>query len=240
MLLVKNLYANYGERDILKNISFSLGKGETLSIIGPSGCGKSTLLLTLADLKEFNSGKVKDDFKDKGLILQNHGLFPWKTIKENILLGLITREILKEESEKLTKAIATSLNITNILNKYPAEVSGGERQRAAVARVLVLNPELLLMDEPSSALDSINKEVFQNILCKIQSEYNMSYIIVTHNIEEAVVLGKRIAVMVNGEIKSVIDNNCYGKNDIRKTYEFFDKCTEVRVLLETLGEGIYE
>lgn len=240
MLLVKNLYANYGERDILKNISFSLGKGETLSIIGPSGCGKSTLLLTLADLKEFNSGKVKDDFKDKGLILQNHGLFPWKTIKENILLGLITREISKEESEKLTKTISTSLNITNILNKYPAEVSGGERQRAAVARVLVLNPELLLMDEPSSALDSINKEVFQNLLCKIQSEYNMSYIIVTHNIEEAVVLGKRIAVMVNGEIKSVIDNNCYGKNDIRKTYEFFDKCTEVRVLLETLGEGIYE
>lgn len=240
MLSVKNLYANYGKRDILKNISFSLGKGETLSIIGPSGCGKSTLLLTLADLKEFNSGEVQDNFKDKGLILQNHGLFPWKTIKENILLGLIAKETSKEDAEKLTSYIAMSLNITHILNKYPAEVSGGEKQRAAVARVLVLNPELLLMDEPSSALDSINKEIFQNLLCKIQRDYNISYIIVTHNIEEAVILGKRIAIMVNGEIKSIIDNSCYGKDDIRKTYEFFDKCTEVRVLLETLGEGIYE
>ncbi|MGL5352609.1 MAG: ABC transporter ATP-binding protein [Clostridium sp.] len=240
MLEVKNLYVGYGERDILKNISFSLSKGETISIIGPSGCGKSTLLLTIADLKKFNKGEINDSFKDKGLILQNHGLFPWKTIKENIELGLISKGTSKDEIEIKVNEIAGNLKITHVLEKYPSQVSGGEKQRAAVARVLVLNPELLLMDEPSSALDSINKEIFQNLLCKIQKQYNMGYIIVTHNIEEAVILGQKIAIMINGEIKSIIENPCYGRQEIRKTYEFFDKCTEIRVLLESLGEGLYE
>lgn len=232
MLEVKNLYKSYGERNILKNISFSLDKGETLSIIGPSGCGKSTLLLSLAELNEISSGEIKDKFRDKALILQNNSLFPWKTIKQNIELGLISRKFSKVDINKEINLIAEDLNITHILDKYPSEVSGGERQRAAVARSLVLNPDLLLLDEPSSALDSINKEKFQNLLCKLQEKYNMAYIIVTHNIEEAVVLGKKIAVMNNGKIKKIIDNPYYGRHDIRKSYEFFDKCNEVREYLE--------
>ena len=111
--------------------------------------------------------------------------------------------------EKSIDKIALDLNIKHVLDKYPAEISGGEKQRTALARALVLNSDLLLMDEPSSALDSINKENFQNILCKIQEQYNMSYIIVTHNIEEA-----------------------YGQGDIRKSYKFFDKCNEIRDVLE--------
>ncbi len=233
MLEVKNLYKSYGERNILKNISFSLDKGETLSIIGPSGCGKSTLLLSLAELNDITNGEIKDKFRDKALILQNNSLFPWKTIKQNIELGLISRRFSKVDINKEINLIAEDLNITHILDKYPSEVSGGERQRAAVARSLVLNPDLLLLDEPSSALDSINKEKFQNLLCKLQEKYNMVYIIVTHNIEEAVVLGKKIAVMSNGKIKKIIDNPYYGRHDIRKSYEFFDKCNEVREYLES-------
>lgn len=241
MLEIKNINVSYGERHILKNISFALTKGETLSIIGPSGCGKSTLLLSIANLKEYNSGKILNGFKDTNLILQSNGLFPWKTIKENIKLGLLVRNVPKEDIEKHIKKIVKELNIEHILNKYPSEVSGGEKQRAAVARALVLSSELLLMDEPSSALDSINKENFQNLLCKIQKEYNMSYIIVTHNIEEAVLLGKRIAVMINGEIREIIDNPYYGQSDARKSYKFFDKCNEIRTLLEKLrGEETYE
>lgn len=236
MLEVKSLYVNYGERDILENISFSLSKGETLSIIGPSGCGKSTLLLSIANLKENTSGNISNKFKDTNLILQSNGLFPWKTIKENIQLGLIIKGISKDKIEKSTKKIASNLNIEHILDKYPSEVSGGEKQRAALARALVLDSDLLLMDEPSSALDSINKENFQNILCKIQKEYNMSYIIVTHNIEEAVILGKRIAIMIDGEIKKIIENPYYGQGDARKSYEFFDKCNELRAILEANGE----
>lgn len=232
MLEVKNIYVNYEERDILKNISFSLSKGETISIIGPSGCGKSTLLLSIANQKEINSGEISNKFKDTNLILQSNGLFPWKTIKENIKLGLIVKGTSKEEIEKSINKIASDLNIKHVLNKYPSEVSGGERQRTALARALVLNSDLLLMDEPSSALDSINKENFQNILCKIQEEYNMSYIIVTHNIEEAVILGKKIVIIIDGEIKKVIDNEYYGQGNIRKSYKFFDKCNELREILE--------
>lgn len=236
MLQVKNLYVNYGERDILKNISFSLFKGETISIIGPSGCGKSTLLLSLANQKSISSGDILNNFTDTNLMLQNNGLFPWKTIEENIKLGLIVKGVSKEEIHSAINKIASDLNINHVLNKYPAEVSGGEKQRTALARALVLNSDLLLMDEPSSALDSINKENFQNILCEIQKEYNMSYIIVTHNIEEAVILGKKIIIIDNGEIKKIIDNEYYGQGNIRKSYKFFDKCNELREALEEIGE----
>ena len=232
MLEVKDLYVSYGEREILKNISFSLYKGETLSIIGPSGCGKSTLLLSLANQKEIKTGNISNEFKDTNLILQSNGLFRWKTVKENIKLGLIVKGSSKEDMEKSIDKIALDLNIKHVLDKYPAEIRGGEKQRTALARALVLNSDLLLMDEPSSALDSINKENFQNILCKIQEQYNMSYIIVTHNIEEAVVLGKKIAVVIDGEIKKVIDNEFYGQGNIRKSYKFFDKCNEIRDVLE--------
>ena len=236
MLEVKNIYVSYGEREILKNISFSLSKGETLSIIGPSGCGKSTLLLAIANQKEINHGNIVNEFKDTNLILQSNGLFPWKTIKENIKLGLIIRGRSKEKIEEAVEKIALDLSIEHILDKYPSEVSGGEKQRTALARALVLNSDLLLMDEPSSALDSINKENFQNILCKIQEEYKMSYIIVTHNIEEAVILGKKIAIIIDGEIKQVIDNEYYGQGNIRKSYKFFDKCNELRDALEEYRE----
>lgn len=236
MIQIKNININYGERDILRKISFSLCKGDTLSIIGPSGCGKSTLLLSIANLKDISSGEIINGFKDKGLILQNNGLFPWKTIKENISLGLIARGYSKASIEELTVNIAKELKIEHILNSYPKDVSGGERQRAEVARILVYKPELLLLDEPSSALDSINKENFQELLYKIQNEYNLTYIIVTHNIEEAVFLGKKIAIMNNGEIIKVIDNPYYGKSHIRNSYEFFDKCNEIRGYL--MGEEV--
>ncbi|MGL5151693.1 MAG: ABC transporter ATP-binding protein [Clostridium sp.] len=232
MLNVKNLCFNYEKREVLRNLSFSLEKGETLAIIGPSGCGKSTLLLALAGLLDGYKGKITESFNDNGLILQNNSLFPWKTVEENISMGLIARGYSKSEAFIRTEEIANRLNIKHILKKFPSEISGGEKQRAAVCRVLVFNPELLLLDEPSSALDLINKDRFQNLLYNIQNEYNLSYILVTHNIEEAVFLGKRIGIMVNGEIKSILENDFYGRGQMRKSYEFFRKCHEIRELLE--------
>lgn len=238
MLNCRELYVNYGEKEILKNISFSLHENETISLIGPSGCGKSTLLLAIGGHKEIFKGKIENTFKDSGLILQDNGLFPWKTIRNNIKLGLNRKNISKEEKEVQTLEIAEKFKISHILDKYPSEVSGGERQRAAVCRVLISNPSLLLLDEPSSALDSINKENFQLLLNKVQREYGISFIIVTHNIEEAVFLGKKIAVMRDGEITSIIENQFYGRKNVRKTYEFFNKCNEIRSLLE--GDMEYE
>ena len=232
MLQLNELSLTLGKREILKDISFSLGKGETLSIIGPSGCGKSTLLLAIANLKEKTMGEMMNDFEETALILQHHGLFPWKTIEQNIKLPLVTRSFSKQETQAIVNDIAAKLNIDHLLGNYPSQVSGGERQRVAVARILSLKPQLLLLDEPSSALDSINKERFQTLLLNIQQEYQMAYIIVTHQIEEAVFLGQKIAIMKEGRIQEIIDNPYYGQQDIRKTYTFFDKCNEIRARLE--------
>ncbi|MGL4772722.1 MAG: ABC transporter ATP-binding protein, partial [Clostridium sp.] len=210
MLKIKELSLKLNNKEILKNISLTLNKGETLSIIGPSGCGKSTLLLTLGGIHENFTGDILSSSKKTSLILQNGGLFPWKTVYENIEFSMINLKISKEEKKKRIEEISNSLNISKLLNKYPNDLSGGERQRVAVSRSLILNPDVLLLDEPSSALDSMNKDNFQNLLMELQKKLNLTFIIVTHNIEEAIFLGKKIAIMSNGEIKSIKDNPLYG------------------------------
>ncbi|MGL4989894.1 MAG: ABC transporter ATP-binding protein [Sarcina sp.] len=230
MLNLDNLGLKIEGRNILTDISFSLKEDETISIIGPSGCGKSTLLLTIASLKDNFTGSFKNTFENTALILQGYGIFQWKTIRENI--ALVLKDMNKKNKNKLIEEIAKSLNIDHILDSYPENISGGEKQRAAVARSLALNPKLLLMDEPTSALDSINKENLQNIILDIQRKHKISFILVTHNIEEAVILGKRIAVMKDGMIVKFIENQYYGMNEIRKSYDFFDKCNEIREILE--------
>lgn len=235
MLVLDKLGLKIEQRNILTDISFSLKEDETISIIGPSGCGKSTLLLTIADLKNNFTGRLENTFENTALILQGYGIFPWKTIRENI--ELVLKDINKKSKNRLIEQIAKSLNINHILDSYPENISGGEKQRAAVARSLALKPKLLLMDEPTSALDSINKENLQNIILDIQKKHKISVILVTHNIEEAVILGKKIVVMKDGMIVKIIDNQYYGMSEIRKNYDFFDKCNEIREILE---ENQYE
>lgn len=235
MLVLDKLGLKIEQRNILTDISFSLKEDETISIIGPSGCGKSTLLLTIADLKNNFTGRLENTFENTALILQGYGIFPWKTIRENI--ELVLKDINKKSKNRLIEEIAKSLNINHILDSYPENISGGEKQRAAVARSLALKPKLLLMDEPTSALDSINKENLQNIILDIQKKHKISVILVTHNIEEAVILGKKIGIMKDGMIVKIIDNQYYGMSEIRKNYDFFDKCNEIREILE---ENQYE
>lgn len=228
MLILENISLKIGERNILNDISFSLKEDETISIIGPSGCGKSTLLRTIANLQDNFEGIFENNFENTSLILQDYGIFPWKTVRENIELVLKNNK----EKNKLICKIAKSLNIDHILDSYPSNISGGEKQRTAVARSLALNSKLLLMDEPTSALDSMNKENLQNIILNIQKKYKIALILVTHNIEEAVILGKKIAIIKNGSIVKVIDNEYYGMTNFRKSYDFFDKCNEIRTILE--------
>ncbi|MCF8000860.1 MAG: ABC transporter ATP-binding protein [Halanaerobiales bacterium] len=238
MIKVSDLNFSYQNKKVVKNINFSINEGKSLAIIGPSGCGKSTLIYLLAGLLKPNQGtiKINGDIinnirKKTGVILQNYGLFPWKTVFANVALGLKVRNYDKKKVDKIVVKALEKMGIDNLQNKYPAELSGGQNQRVAIARSLVLNPDLLLMDEPFSALDALTREEMQNLILKIHKENKLSYLIVTHNIDEAVFLGQEIAVMKDGEFIHMIDNPYFGDLKLREKEEFFELCKELRVMM---------
>lgn len=238
MIKVSNLDFSYQNKKIVENIDFSIKEGKSLAIIGPSGCGKSTLIYLLAGLLIPDQGVIKINGKiinnirkKTGVILQNYGLFPWKTVFANVALGLKVRDYDKKKVDKMVENALEKMGIRDLSSKYPAELSGGQNQRVAIARSLVLNPDLLLMDEPFSALDALTREEMQNLILKIHKENNLSYLIVTHNIDEAVFLGQDIAVMKDGEFIHMIDNPYFGDLKLREKEEFFELCKELRVMM---------
>lgn len=211
----------------LNNINFSIKKGEAITIVGPSGCGKSTLLYLLSGLYKPTSGEITFEGKTLNtlnrkavLILQDYGLFPWKTVEDNISIGLILNQkengLSRKQIKEKTDEILRLLNIKEQAKKFPTQLSGGQRQRVAIGRALVMNPEVLLMDEPFSALDAVTKESLKNLIQNICKKRNLTLVFVTHNIEEAVKLGDKIIVFGKepGIISSIIENtnpNTYHK-----------------------------
>ncbi len=221
----------------LKNVSFEVEKGEICSIIGPSGCGKSTLLLIIAGLIKPSDGHVKIDGRvvdkprrDVALILQDYGLFPWKTVYDNIALGLRIRKIGRGEEKWIVNSLIERLGLRGFEKHYPKQLSGGMRQRVAIARALAIQPNILLMDEPFSSLDALTREKLQNFLLELWNERKMTVILVTHSIEEAVFLGRKIVVLTPrpGRVKTIIENPSAGDVNYRWTEEFFERCREVR------------
>ncbi|WP_017415213.1 ABC transporter ATP-binding protein [Clostridium tunisiense] len=235
MIHVKNLCLNYGEKLVLDNIELNIERNSTCAIIGPSGCGKTSLLYILAGLIKESSGEVLIDNKflqgtrqETGVILQDLGLLPWKNVWNNIALGLKVRKIDKNLIKNKVENMLEELSITQHKNKYPHELSGGEKQRVAIGRTLVLNPDLLLCDEATSALDEITKEQLQNLILELYKNHPMTLVLVTHSIEEAVFLGQKIIVMENTKIKKVIHNPYFGQSDIREKDSYYNICREVR------------
>ncbi|MPM52892.1 Taurine import ATP-binding protein TauB [bioreactor metagenome] len=235
MIDIKNLCLNYGDKLVLDNICLNIEKNSTCAIIGPSGCGKTSLLYILARLIRESSGEVlidgkilKGNRKATGVILQDLGLLPWKTVWNNIALGLKGRNIEKNIIEKMVNGILEELRLSEHKNKYPHELSGGEKQRVAIGRTLVLNPDLLLCDEATSALDEITKEQLQNLILELYKKHPMTLVLVTHSVEEAVFLGQNIVVMEKGRIKKVISNPYFGQNNIRENDSYYSICREVR------------
>ncbi|MED4452333.1 ABC transporter ATP-binding protein [Metabacillus fastidiosus] len=216
----------------LKNIHFSVKTGEFLSLVGPSGCGKSTLLDLLGGLTKPTSGRILLDGKpidgpglDRGIVFQQYALFPWKTAKGNIEFGLESKGVPKKERTEIARHFLSLVGLSGFENRYPHELSGGMKQRVAIARSLAFNPEVLLMDEPFAALDAQTRETLQTELLQIWEKTKKTIIFITHGIDEAVYLGQRVAVMTSrpGTIKQIINNQVHSNSeeeDLRSTAEF--------------------
>lgn len=228
MLQIRDLTVDYQSKHnsikALNPISISIKKGDIYVIIGPSGCGKSSLLHVLGGIIDNYSGTVTLNNKilnpcthSISLIPQNYGLLPWKNVEKNCLLPLNIKNISVDDCIKeRIYYILKSLNIETLLHRYPNELSGGERQRVAIARAFIMNPDLLLMDEPFSALDELTREKTQKLFIDIWNKYKLTTVFVTHSIDEALFVGKKIIIMSAspGTIIEVIDNPHFNKCDI--------------------------
>ncbi|WP_371378150.1 ABC transporter ATP-binding protein [Sporomusa aerivorans] len=245
MIRIKDLHIAYEARgynyDVLKNINLELAAGETCAIIGPSGCGKSTLLKVLAGiLKKFagtveiNGQPVMPQNQRIGFIPQNYGLLPWKSIAENIRLGVKIKDRNQRDNEQNLAAMIQLLGLNGLEHRFPGELSGGQQQRVALARAFLLKPDLLLMDEPFSALDAMTREEIQNVFLEVWRRHSVSTILVTHHVEEAVYLGRKIVILsaAPGTVSKIIENPLFDTQDARNRQEFFQLCLELRKMIK--------
>lgn len=200
ILKISNLYKNYNtkkmEIEALKNVNIEINEGDFLGIVGPSGCGKSTLLSIIGGLESITKGSIekKDNLKI-GYMLQDDCLFPWLTIYENCLIGLKINKTCTKENMENVKNLLTTYGLKDFLNNYPKDLSGGMRQRVALIRTLALKPDLLLLDEPFSALDYQTRISVSNDVCNIIKNEKKTLIIVTHDISEAISMSDRVIVL---------------------------------------------
>ena len=228
----------------LERVAFEVADGEPVSVIGPSGCGKSTMLLLAAGLLAPQSGRVTVGGESlagvrrtTALILQDFGLFPWKTVFHNAALGLEIRGHRRAELEERVGSALERVGLAEFARAYPGELSGGMRQRVALARALALDADLLLMDEPLSALDALTREDLQDVLLDLWRQHDHTAVLVTHSIEEAVYLGRRVLVLTPrpGRIAAIVENPSMGTAGFRESSEFFEQVVTLRRLLAEEG-----
>jgi NitT/TauT family transport system ATP-binding protein len=195
----------------LDGIDLTIAPGEFVCIVGPSGCGKSTLLRILAGLDRASSGTIDIDAAGwpvaNAMVFQDSGLFPWMNVETNVGFGLMTRGVPSHEAALRVDAALRLVGLTRFRRHYPHQLSGGMRQRGAIARAFVTDPAMLLMDEPFAALDAQNRVILQAELVRIWEETGKTVVYITHSIDEALLLGDRTVVMTAqpGRIKKIID-----------------------------------
>ncbi len=267
MITISNLSFHY-RQPIFEQFDWSAARGETWAVLGPSGCGKSTLLMLLAGLKLPQGGqiviggeRIRRPRPQTGLILQDYGLLPWATVRENVELGLKLRSFYgadgihapRKESKVLLSPQGAKLSISKrqemfesvnkwlerlglspVASHYPAQLSGGQRQRAAIARTLLLEPDLLLMDEPFSSLDAPTREGLQTLTLELAAEQGLTLVIVTHAIEEAALLGRRILLLNEPPNRAacIIENPGAGSVGYRESGEYAALCRALRGMMQ--------
>lgn len=237
----------------LENINFTISEEEFVVLVGPSGCGKSTLLNIVGGLLSPTTGSVyfEGDGLDAktpnlGIVFQEIALFPWRTVYENVVYGLQERKLSKAEQREKGQYYIDMVGLTGFENAYPKQLSGGMKQRTGIARALAIEPDLLLMDEPFSALDAQTRTIMQEELLTIWNRTKLSTLYVTHNIHEAVYLADRVIVLSRhpGKIKSIIDIDLpkNGRNDEKYRGKFEQYADDIWQLIrhdavEALKEG---
>lgn len=243
MIEIKDLKVNYNTKNekylALNNINFTMASDDIVAFIGPTGCGKSTLLYVLSGIIDKYDGSVlingkRPDPKSHkiGLILQNYGLLDWKNVYQNAILGLNNKSVVSRK--KYIDYILEVLELEKLLKRYPNEISGGQRQRVAIARCFILKPDLLLMDEPFSALDAMTREDMQDLFLKVWQENKVPSFFITHSIEEAIYIGKKIVILSKspGHIVRTIENPLFGIPEIQLKKEYYEMQINLRKLIK--------
>ena len=207
----ENLSKSFGKNEVLTDINLEVEKGQLVTLLGPSGCGKSTLLRCLAGLETVTSGRVYldgEDITDKNpkdrdicMMFQQYSLFPNMDVAQNVAFGLKMKKVPKEEITKRVEEMVDIVGLSDHLHHYPAEMSGGQQQRAALARAMVTHPKVLLLDEPLSAIDALLRHSLQVEIRRIQKEMDITAIFVTHDQDEAMVMSDVINLMYQGKIE---------------------------------------
>ncbi|GAB3603685.1 ABC transporter ATP-binding protein [Microbacterium aureliae] len=233
-----------GDVTALTGVDLDVAAGEFVSLIGPSGCGKSTLLRLIADLDHPTAGTLEIFGKpaararvdqDYGIAFQQAGLLPWRTVAANIALPLEVHGVSRTERAARVTELAALVGLSDFVERYPDQLSGGMQQRVAIARALASRPRLLLMDEPFGALDEMTREYLQSELARIAVETGAAVVFVTHSIPEAVFLSDRVVVMSPrpGRITDVVVTDLGASRDeqLRESPAYFDRVTAVREAL---------
>ena len=251
ILQVQGVSKTYGEVVALEPTTFAVQEGEFVAIVGPSGCGKSTLLHIIGGLTEPTSGEMFLDGQqffeagaERGMVFQAYTLFPWLTVRENVKFGPRMQGLPREEQEKRASHFLNEVNLHGFHHHFPKQLSGGMRQRVAIARSLANKPRILLMDEPFGALDAQTRAVMQDLVLGIRKREKTTALLITHDIDEAIYLADRIFVMTArpGHFKAEIAVP-FGQDrteSVRDSNEFFELRKQVSHLLHDEGRKVVE
>ena len=247
MIEIQDITVTYSQNEhasfeALHHIRLTVPKGTVCAVLGPSGCGKSTLIKTVAGLLHPASGTVTMDGAPLdphrvtiGFMPQNYGLLPWRTALSNVLLGPRIRKQDVQAARARAGELFTQLGIAGLEDRFPKELSGGQQQRVALARAFLLAPDLLLMDEPFSALDAITREEMQDVFLTLWREAQTTTVLVTHYVEEALYLGRTIVLMrAGGTIAETIDNPLFGREGLRDDPAYFALARQLREKIRNL------